>query len=283
MKIGLANFNKVFGDMPVRHIKVTDLEIYQVQRIQQGHAASYIDQDIGFVASMINKGFLVNKVGPQPLKAFKALKRLQRTGANARTRTLSIAEYVGLVKHAKPHLRPVIQAMMATGMRPGEVLNLRWDRIDLKDRFIRLRAEDTKSGQARSIPVSDALMDVLRALPRNLHDNHVFLYEGRSMGRVERSFKAACGAVGIVYGRSDPNGVILHDIRRTVKTNMLEAGLDKSYRDLILGHVLQGMDRHYVKPKENRLATAMARYSTWLEDKIRSVDQTVDQAANLES
>lgn len=194
-----------------------------------------------------------------------------------------MAEYVELVKHAKPHLKPVIQTMMGTGMRSGEVLNLKWDRIDFKDHFIRLRAEDTKTGQARSIPISGALMGILRALPRNLRDDHVFLYEGRSVGRVERSSKAACKAAGIVYGRREPNGFVLHDIRRTVKTNMLEAGVDKSYRDLILGHVLLGMDRHYVKPKENRLTTAMARYSTWLEDKIGSVDQNVDQAGNVES
>jgi hypothetical protein len=39
----------------------------------------------------------------------------------------------------------------------------------------------------------------------------------------------------------------MHDLRRTVKINMLEAGADKTYRDLILGHSLEGMDRHYIK------------------------------------
>ncbi len=180
MRIGLANFNKVFGDMPVRHIKVTDLEIYQVQRIQQGHAASYIDQDVTYAATMINKAFLVDKVGPQTLKAFKALKALQKTGANTRIRTLSVAEYVSLCKHAKVHLKPIIQTLMATGMRPGEVLNLRWDRVDIKGHFIRLRAEDTKTGQARSIPISEALRDILRALPRSLHDDSCILVFGRA-------------------------------------------------------------------------------------------------------
>jgi hypothetical protein len=31
----------------------------------------------------------------------------------------------------------------------------------------------------------------------------------------------------------------MHDIRCTVKTNMLAAEVDKTYRDLILGHSLQ--------------------------------------------
>ena len=38
----------------------------------------------------------------------------------------------------------------------------------------------------------------------------------------------------------------MHDLRRTVKTNMLAAGVDKTYRDLALGHSLQGMDAHCI-------------------------------------
>ncbi len=112
---------------------------------------------------------------------------------------------------------------------------------------------------------------------------HVFLYLGGPIKRLQKSVKRACKDAGIIYGRQRADGFILHDIRRTVKTNMLEAAVDKTYRDLILGHILQGMDRHYVKPKEDRLTTAMARYWTWLEAKIRNVDQTVDQVANLKS
>ncbi len=48
--------------------------------------------------------------------------------------------------------------------------------------------------------------------------------------------------------RSKPEGIIFHDLRRTVKTNMLSAGVDKVYRDTILGHSLQGMDVHYMAP-----------------------------------
>ena len=71
----------------------------------------------------------------------------------------------------------------------------------------------------------------------------------------------------------------MHDFRRTVKTNMLEAGVDKTYRDLILGHSLEGMDRHYIKPSDETLRQAMARYTAWLYGQLGNVDQTGDQAA----
>lgn len=49
---------------------------------------------------------------------------------------------------------------------------------------------------------------------------------------------------------------------------MLSAGVDKVYRDTILGHSLQGMDVHYMAPSEDDLLRAMARYTAWLDDEL---------------
>jgi len=70
------------------------------------------------------------------------------------------------------------------------------------------------------------------------------------------------------YGRKTPNGITFHDMRRTVKTHMLYAGVDKVHRDLILGHSLKGMDVHYLAPSDESLKEAMDRYTRWLDEKI---------------
>jgi integrase len=90
---------------------------------------------------------------------------------------------------------------------------------------------------------------------------------------------SACVKAGIPQGHTDPNGITFHDIRRTVKTNMLSAGVDKVYRDTILGHSLQGMDVHYMAPSEDDLHRAMERYTEWLDGQLilASVDHIVDQ------
>jgi len=75
----------------------------------------------------------------------------------------------------------------------------------------------------------------------------------------------------------EADGVVFHDIRRTVKTWMLSAGVDKAHRDLILGHSLQGMDAHYLSPSPEDLHRAMARYVAWLEAQIAAVNHSVDQ------
>ena len=100
----------------------------------------------------------------------------------------------------------------------------------------------------------------------------------------KRSFRTACKEAKIPCGRKAQNGILFHDIRRTVKTNMLAAGVDKAHRDVILGHTLQGMDAHYLKPTDEDLKQAMDKYTVWLDDQLevvlQNVDQGVDQAIN---
>ena len=73
----------------------------------------------------------------------------------------------------------------------------------------------------------------------------------------------------VPYGRKVEGGATFHDIRRTVKTNMFYAGVDKVYRDLILGHSLKGMDVHYLSPSEEALRKAMDKYADWIDEKVK--------------
>jgi len=50
---------------------------------------------------------------------------------------------------------------------------------------------------------------------------------------------------------------------------MVHAGIDKVYRDTILGHSLHGMDAHYVVPNDETLTEAMSKYTSWLDREIK--------------
>ena len=181
---------------------------------------------------------------------------------------------------------------MNTGMRPGEIKNLKWSYIDKKAGFIRLPAEiikeGTKTGTGKSIPINHNVKAVLDSQIRALHHDYVFSYGTKPITSdkgITKSFRTACKKAGIVYGKKVEGGIIFHDFRRTVKTYMVDAGVDKAYRDTILGHSLKGMDTHYIKPSEESLTTAMDKYTEWLdaqvEAKLQNVDHFVDQAANM--
>jgi integrase len=57
--------------------------------------------------------------------------------------------------------------------------------------------------------------------------------------------KTASQQTGIERGRKVPVGRIFHDLRRTFKTYMRKAKVDKTVRDSILGHANIDTDSRY--------------------------------------
>ncbi len=229
---------------------------------------------------MVTKAFNNDLVDGRTLKAFLTVKRKLRKADNARRRTVALDEYLRLLESAAPHLKGIITVALHTGMRSGELRGLRWSHIDREKGVIRLPAELTKESRAKTIPMNHHVDGVLVRTPQALHHDFVFTYRGnpiRSAGGLHNSFLTACRKAGIPHGQDHPGGIIFHDIRRTVKTNMLNAGVDKVYRDMILGHSLTGMDVHYISPSEEDLHRAMEIFTTWFDAQIQSVAHSVAQ------
>jgi integrase len=104
-----------------------------------------------------------------------------------------------------------------TGMRRGEILNLIWDKVDLKKRFIYLEATDTKDKEKRSIPISDELHVMLQGIPKAIHDNHVFIYKGKPLSDIRTGLREACKEAGVTYGRFKKRGFVFHDLRQAIE------------------------------------------------------------------
>jgi integrase len=99
----------------------------------------------------------------------------------------------------------------------------------------------------------------------------VFTYRGKPFSDVRTGLIKTCEKAGIAYGKKVEGGFVFGDLRRTAKTLMARAGIDKAYRDAILGHESQDMDRHYLHPDfEKDLRAAMDKYHTWLRGQIEA-------------
>ena len=279
-ELALRNFNTVFGDMVAGDIKPLDLEDYQEKRKEEGLAPASIDFEVNCVKTIVIKAFDNDLVGGRVLKAFRKVKNKLRPGSNARKRIISIEEYLKLINESKSHFRDILVVAFNTGMRTGELRDLKWSYIDRKKMMIRLPEESTKERKAKNIPINHHVKYVLDSVPRALMHDFVFTYRGEPILH-KQGFKLimrrTCEKAKIPYGSKDIDGIIFHDIRRTVKTNMLRAGVDKVYRDLILGHSLKGMDVHYMAPSEDSLKEAMDKYTLWLDAQIDNISAAFDK------
>jgi integrase len=274
-------FNETFGDMKTCDIMDEDLKRYCARR-ERSVAPITLDSEIETIQSMVITAFDADKVDGRVLKVFRKVKKITSPEDRARKRAVSIEEYQRIFSVALPHLRPMMQIALYTGMRHGEIRNLQWSHIDRKAGIIRLTPDITKNKRSRIIPITQPIKEVLDSLPRHLH-GYVVSYRGKRLSApagAKRALRAACKAAGVPYGRKTVDGIIFHDLRRSAKTNMVKAGVNKVYRDLILGHSLQGMDAHYIVEAglEGELRQAMEQYSTWLHIQLAGdVAQTVAQ------
>jgi len=146
-----------------------------------------------------------------------------------------------------------------TGMRRGEILNLTWDRVDLKAGLIRLKAEDTKTDEARFVPLTADLTTELKELykVRYLHEPHVFLVNVKSVSSIKTAFNAACR-------RAKIEGFRFHDFRHTAVTNMRRTGIDHLTIMRITGHKTLEVFKRYNSFLESDLKDAAHRFNTYI-------------------
>jgi integrase len=139
--------------------------------------------------------------------------------------------------------RPLVLAALSTGMRPGELLRLRWGDVDFANRLITVR--QTKSGTPRQVPINDDLLSTLAKLHRRADGSHVFTYRKHANSKQKpwkdyrRRWRQAREAAGL--GAE----VRFYDLRHTAATYLMIAGVHPFVVQDILGHSTQDMVRRY--------------------------------------
>ena len=137
---------------------------------------------------------------------------------------------------------------LATGLRRGELLGLKWEDIDLTARIIRVHRQIARiSGEIveaplktknsyRVVRISPQAVEILREQKRNTNDEYVFLPPNGgpiSPGSVNNMFKRVLARAGIPKVR-------FHDLRHTLATLALQNGVDIKTVSGMLGHFSAG-------------------------------------------
>ncbi|MDR3567347.1 MAG: site-specific integrase [Syntrophobacteraceae bacterium] len=273
LSINLASFNQELGDKIVGQIKPFDLENYQAKRKIEGYSDAYIDRQIEAARAMTNKAFDNDLVTGETVKIFRRVKKMLKRNANARDRIISLDEFRAIMEKLPRHTKAILAAAFYTGMRRGEVLSLTWDKVDMERRMIRLEAADTKDKEPRVIPILPELFEILKEIPRALHDPHVFLFRGKPVASIKTGLIKACKDAGVNYGRFEKGGFVFHDLRHSFNTYMRKAGVAQSVIMKITGHSTDEMFRRYNSIDADDAHQAIDQYGSFL----RNLDQSLDQ------
>jgi integrase len=164
------------------------------------------------------------------------------------------------------HLGPfgaAVQFMTATGQRRSEVGKARWSEIDLLEKVWRLPAERTKAGRSHEIPLNNIALRILADLPRVETSGgaspYVFTIGGDKP--INSWSKSKARLEELTFG-----GWHLHDLRRTVATNMGDLDIDRAVIGALLNHADPTVTAIYDRGKRKpAMRAAMDRWGKRLE------------------
>jgi integrase len=151
----------------------------------------------------------------------------------------------------RAHLRPLVIVALGTGMRYGDQVNLRWEKVDFQRNLIYV--PNAKTGHEYGVPMNQDVRRELQALKRAAgRSEYVFInpQTGTRYKELKRSFHTALGLAGITNFR-------WHDLRHTFGTRLGEAGYNAYEIAELMGHSSIKTSERYVHPVEARKRAAV--------------------------
>lgn len=173
----LKHLSRFFGGKALSEISPFMVEKYKLTRKEEKAGPATINRELGCLRHMFNMAIKWKKAQVNPVRDVKFLKEPKE-----KDRILAEEEEAKLFEavrtgHKAKHLEPIIITALNTGMRKGEILNLKWANVDLKSGVITV--EGTKTGEIRKIPMNKKLTETLEDAKKDSKGDYVFSGNGK--------------------------------------------------------------------------------------------------------
>lgn len=144
--------------------------------------------------------------------------------------------------------------LMITGARKSEVLNARWQDVDLGRRI--LTVPRSKHGRPRYIPLSEPAVALLRVQKQRKVEGNEYVFpgliEGKPLESVRRAWERAKKRAGI------PADFRLHGLRHSLASQLANSGRALAEIGEILGHRVLATTQKYVHYQTDRLVETVS-------------------------
>lgn len=274
----LGMLRKHFGARRVRDITTGELERFKAARLAtptpggpegkgKPRSIATVNRELAILRRVLNVAVQERWIDRNPFASARPL--IQVAAEEPRDRVLSRDEERRLLDACVGpwgHLRRVIIVAVDTGCRRGELLALRWADVDLVGARLVVRASNSKTMKARTVPLTRRAVEALRELGEGdgAADAQVF-GKASSIPRIRKHLALACTAAGIV-------GLRFHDLRATCGTRLATSGVPLTEVARMLGHAdTKTTFRFYVGEGEGALDRAAAALERFIGDDEETV------------
>ena len=259
-----------FADMQLMNINTSAIRKYRQERHRErALTAATVNRDLSVLRRILYWGVEEGYLASNPLGRLR-MERERRT----KRPVLSLREEQLLLAAAPEHLQRIIRCALHTGMRRGEILRQRWEDIDFDNRILHVSHSKTPEGEAREIPLTNQLFEMLFAHRRL--QGPVFTYDGDAIKVIKTTWASSLRRSGIRHFR-------FHDLRHTANTRMMLAGVLQEVRREILGHSSQrsrDINDRYTQIELPEKREAIRKLEAWLDGQMLLL-QTGEAAASF--
>ena len=156
----------------------------------------------------------------------------------------------------------ILQLLILTGQRRGEVTGMMWSELDLEAATWSLPRERVKNNRQHEVPLSHQALAILKQVPR-IGARHVFSLNGSGPYSGFKR-KARLDQLAGVHGWT------VHDLRRTVATGLQRLGIRLEVTEATLNHAsgsrggIVGIYQRHEYADEKRIA--LQQWADYVED-----------------
>ena len=250
------------ADKRLDEISSFDLERMKSHLVKIGYAPATVKHCLVLIRQIYNKATAWEMYqGPNPVKGVK-----MPSVQNQKTRFLSHEEADSLLKELAamqtPDLHDMTLLSLHTGLRSGEIFNLKGYDLDFQNDIIRIM--DPKNKTTRHAYMTGAVKEMLERRKPGAPEGFVFPdRNGKKIVAISQSFRKVINRLGFNAGISDRRQQItFHNLRHTFASWLALQGESLiTIRDL-LGHKTTTMTERYSHLIEDHKRAATARLET---------------------
>ena len=207
----------------------------QGKLVERSPSPAQLDREVELLKRFLNYCVDAGCLEFNPIGKVKLLNR-----PNTRSVVVTEDKFQVVLSKVRDNIRPILLIAYDHGMRKREVLDLRWDQVNLKEGKLTLLAEDTKTQEARDVFLTGRALASLKVLPKGEGAEPVFPNPetGKAWVDIRKSTAAAFLAAGL-------HGVWFHDTRRSGVTNARKRGVPESVVMKMSGHKTRSVFDRY--------------------------------------
>ena len=242
----------VFGELGLDRITPLDVRAAIEQVVKSGRPTVANDA-LAYCKQLFRHGIRLNLITTNPAEAFT----VKHAGGveQSRSRALTIDElakvFTAFQKYSDQFTREnylAVALLLVLGVRKGELIAAEWSEFDIEAAIWDMPEERSKTGVAISIPLPPVAIEWLQELHiRACGSQYVFPKRRSSKRNGHISPDTLNAAIQKLFreGKLKVDHFTVHDLRRTCRSLMAEAGVSGHVAERCLNHKLKGVEGIY--------------------------------------